>query len=136
MMTMTLKELCILYRIYSSDIVKCCNARSEYLRRNKGKYRFERLDESDFSCLRVYLLCDILAIYEYLAVANKEQVQDWFVLYTGVSCPLEECDNYRVMIENGASTEDAASVVGYMLESSIEPFKRRGIPASCFDYTV
>ena len=135
-MEMTLKELCNLYKMYSDDIIKCCNARSEYLRRNKGHFKFEELEESDLEGLRVYLLCDVLAMYEYLALESCEKVQNWFNNYNDVSCTLEECDDYKALLDSGVSAEVAKRIIEMSLKESLEPFRKRGIPADCLDYTV
>ena len=135
-MVYSLKWLCKEYRNYSSDRSFCCNLRSEYLRRNKGNYHFEELDESDIVDLRPYLLCDILAIYEYLAIKDKVKTQSWFKKYKGVSCQKEDADDYIELRLNPIAPENADDIFESMLNKSIEPFKSRGIPASCFDYTV
>lgn len=44
---------------------------------------FEELDKSDLEGLRPYLLCDILVIYEYLAVKSDVCVAEWFSEYKG-----------------------------------------------------
>lgn len=135
-MEMTLKELCNLYKMYSDDIIKCCNARSEYLRRNKGHFKFEKLDETDLVGMRLYLLCDVLAMYEYLAFESGEQVQDWFNDYNDVSCPLEECDDYKALLNAGVQDDVAKRIIEMSIKESLEQFRKRGIPADCLDYTV
>ena len=106
------------------------------MRRNKGHFKFEKLDESDLSGLRVYLLCDVLAMYEYLAIEGGVSVQDWFNDYNDVFCPLEECDDYRALLDSGVSEEVAKRIIEMSLKESLEPFRKRGIPADCLDYTV
>lgn len=135
-MDFTLKQLCQLYKEVSDNASSCCNMRSEYLMRNKNKFHFEELDESDIQGLRPYLQCDILAMYEYLALLDDKEPQDWFKKYDGVSCPKEENDEYIVLKLNPLAPENADKIFESMLSRSIEPFKSRGIPATCFDYTV
>ena len=135
-MKFTLKQLCKAYRDVSNNAVSCCNMRSEYLIVNKGNFHFEELDESDIKDLRPYLQCDILAIYEYLANKDKVEVQDWFNKYKGVYCSKEENDEYIELKMNPIAPQNADSIFESMLDRSIEPFKSRGIPAPCFDYTV
>lgn len=135
-MEFTLKELCKCYKEVSDNIIDCCNFRSEYLMLNKGKYHFEELSEEDIKCLRPYLQCDILAIYEYLARLDNIEPQDWFKSYQGVSCPKDENDEYIELKQNPIAPENADEIFDSMLSRSIEPFKSRGIPATCFDYTV
>lgn len=135
-MVFTLKQLCRLYGEKSTDEVSCSNLLSEYLMQNKGNFHFEELDENDIKDLRPYLQCDILAIYEYLAIQDDVDVQSWFSFYKGVSCPREENDIYKELKLNPIAPENADEIFESMLEKSIEPFKSRGIPATCFDYTV
>ena len=132
----TLKQLCEEYKRVSHCASDCCNMRSEYLRVNKGNFHFESLDESDIVGLRPYLQCDILAIYEYLALNDNIEVQEWFNKYNGVSCPKEDNDEYIELTLNPIAPENADIIFENMLRNSIEPFKSRGIPADCFDYTV
>lgn len=135
-MVYSLKELCSLYADVSYNTDLCCNMRSEYLKTNKGKFHFEELSEEDFKDLRIYLKCDILAMYEYLAVQDNVKPQSWFKKYDGVSCPREENDEYIELKENPLAPENADIIFDSMLAKSIEPFKKRGITATCFDYTV
>lgn len=135
-MKFTLKDLCSCYRTSSDSIVDCANMLSEYLMINKGNFHFEELDESDIEGLRPYLQCDILAIYEYLAIQDNTEVQDWFKKYIGVVCPREENDEYIILTQNPIAPENADIIFESMLSRSMEPFKSRGIPATCFDYTV
>lgn len=135
-MKFTLKQLCQAYREVSKSASSCCNMRSEYLMINKDNFHFEELDEEDIKDLRPYLQCDILAIYEYLALQDKVEPQDWFKKYTDISCPKEENDEYIELTLNPIAPENADSIFESMLSRSIEPFKSRGIPATCFDYTV
>lgn len=135
-MKFTLKELCNLYRKYSNDSTMCCNIRSEFLKENKNNFKFEPLDEVDLKDLRPYLLCDILSIYEYLANQDCVSVQDWFKKYNGVSCTKFDNDEYVELTLNPIAPENADIIFNGMLDKSIEPFKSRGIPATCFDYTV
>ena len=131
-----LKWLCKKYKESSDSIVECCNARSNYLIANKDNFIFETLDECDLVGLRPYLLCDILAIYEYLAIKNSREVDDWFYKYNNLYCPKEVNDEYLVLKLNPLAPQNADIIFDSMLERSIEPFKSRGIPADCFDYTV
>lgn len=136
MLKFTLKMLCQAYRDVSKKISACCNMRSEYLLTNKGKFHFEELEESDIIGLRPYLQCDILAMYEYLALKDNVELPDWFKKYEGVYCPKELNDEYIVLKESPLAPENADKIFESMLSRSIEPFKSRGIPATCFDYTV
>ena len=131
-----LKWLCQVYKEVSDNSTECCNARGNYLIANKGNFHFEELDESDIIDLRPYLQCDILAIYEYLANQDSTPVQDWFHKYNGVSCPKEVNDEYICLTLNPLAPERADEIFDEMLKNSIEPYKSRGIPATCFDYTV
>lgn len=138
---MTLKELCILYKRDSDDIAKCCNWRSEFLKSNKGNFHFEELDEEELRNLRTYLLCDILAIYEYLAGLDNTETAEWFNRYSSVRCEKEQSDDYTVLLDNPLFTSDKAREIAdkiyeSSLKKSIEPFKSRGIAESEFDYTV
>lgn len=135
-MKFTLKMLCKAYKDVSKNASSCCNMRSEYLMINKGNFHFEEIDEEDIINLRPYLQCDILAIYEYLAIQDGVKTQDWFKNYKGVVCPKEENDEYIELTLNPIAPENADSIFESMLEKSIEPFKSRGVPATCFDYTV
>lgn len=135
-MTMTLKELCYLFNKYSDDDIKCDNAKSEYLMLNKNNFHFEKLEESDIENLRPYLKCIILSMYEYLAIQDKVETQEWFNRYTKEHCPKEENDEYKALKLNPIAPENADSIFESMLSKAIEPFKSRGITADCFDYTV
>ena len=135
-MKFTLKMLCKAYEDVSKSASSCCNMRSEYLMINKGNFHFEKLDEEGIINLRPYLQCDILAIYEYLAIKDNVETQDWFKSYDGVVCPKEENDEYIELTLNPIAPENADEIFESMLSRSIEPFKSRGIPATCFDYTV
>ena len=135
-MEFTLKMLCRAYKEVSKDASSCCNMRSEYLMANKNNFHFEKLEEEDIQDLRPYLQCDILAIYEYLAIQDKVEPQNWFKNYDGVVCPKEENDEYIELTLNPIAPENANSIFESMLSKSIEPFKSRGITATCFDYTV
>ena len=136
MLNFTLKMLCNAYKDVSKSIPGCCNMRSEYLLTNKGKFHYEELCEADIVGLRPYLQCDILAMVEYLANKDGVQLPEWFKKYDSVSCPKKENDEYIVLKESPIAPENADAIFESMLEKSIEPFKRRGIPAICFDYTV
>lgn len=133
-----LNYLCKLYKEHSADAVACCNDRTNFLIANKGKFHFEELNRSDVEGLRQYLLCDILAIYEYLARMDKTGTADWFEEFNGVACRMEENDDYLSLAElgreiGGCNPERAFKAA---LENSIEPFKSRGIACAKFDYTV
>lgn len=135
-MKFSLKNLCEYYKMYTDDIQKCSNALSQYLMVNKDNFHFEMLDEDSVKDLRPYLQCDILAIYEYLAMQDNLETQDWFKNYKGVVCPKDENDEYIILKMNPIAPENADEIFESMLSRSIEPFKSRGIPATCFDYTV
>lgn len=135
-MVYTLKHLCNMYKKNSDNASACCNSRSEFLRVNKGNYHFEELNEEDIKDLRPYLQCDILAIYEYLAQLDKVNTQMWFSKYNDVVCPKELNDEYIELTLNPLAPDSADAIFSSMLVKSIEPFKTRGIPATCFDYTI
>lgn len=132
----TFRELCYLYREYSDDACKCDCLRSEYLSRNKGNYKFELLDKEDVEGLRPFLLCDILAMYEYIAIMNNAEMPDWFSDYDGVTCPMAESDMYDALLDNPIAPQNAEIIYKSMIENAIEPFKSRGITCDVFDYTV
>lgn len=132
---MTLKELCSLYKKCNQEMMQCSVYRSEYLHR-KNDESFESLDESDLEDLRPYLLCDILAMYEYLAIKSCVEVADWFKKYKGVSCSMKDNDDYKCYRQSPLAPENAESIYKSSLENSIEPFKSRGICAKVFNNAV
>lgn len=133
-----LKDLCALYKKHSEDAAECCSDRTNFLIANKGQFHFEELDRTDVDGLREYLLCDILAIYEYLSITDKAETAEWFTEFKGMTCSMEENDDYKALAElgriiGGCNPEGAFKAA---LENSIEPFKSRGIACTHFDYTV
>ena len=132
---MTLKELCFLYKECNQEMIKCSVYRSEYYHRKKDE-AFEELDKSDLEDLRIYLLCDILSMYEYLAIKSNTQVADWFRDYNGICCPMEDNDDYKCYKMSPLAPENAESIYIISLGKSIEPFKSRGICAEIFNSAV
>lgn len=81
---MTLKTLCSLYKECNQDISKCSILKSQYMH-EKTDLATEDLSLCDVVDLRPYLLCDTLAIYEYLGGSSKE-----FSQYSTMTCCRDE----------------------------------------------
>lgn len=132
----TLKDLCTCYREHSKDPVQCCNYRANFLIANKDNDINYRIDESDIKGLRPYLLCDILATYEYIDSMAGSKKPERFSGYEDKKCKVEDTDEYGILVSGGFDEAGAREIIEMQLASSIEPFKSRGIPCKEFDYTV
>lgn len=140
---MTLKELAALFKQYSKDSNMCDHYKNAWVLDNKNNYHFERLDEEDIIDLRSYLKCYILSFYEYLAIQDGVELDEWFSKYRNEKCNKEDNDIYLGMKElyflihgENANSQDLDDSFQIMLDKSIEPFKSRGIPRTCIDDSV
>lgn len=128
---MTLKQLCKYFKDNQYNESMCEHYKNEYMLLNKDRYNYENLDESDIAGLRPYLMCWVLALYEYLANYNNEAVEDWFNKYSNVTCKEEDNDYYKELVETGKifgrHTDELNSIFNSMLEKAIPEFKKRGI---------
>jgi hypothetical protein len=116
-------------------MISCSVYRSEYYHK-KNNENFEPLDESDITNLRPHLLCDILAIYEYLANKSGVVVADWFIKYANVKCDMKDNDDYTCYLRSPLAPENAELIYKDALSSSIEPFKSRGICKKVFNDSI
>lgn len=91
----------------------------------------EDLSLNDIVDLRPYLLCDTLAIYEYLGGSSNE-----FNQYRSMTCCRDENDFYKALLENPLINTNAEEIYQLALSESIEPFKSRGIPCKEFNFAV
>jgi hypothetical protein len=127
---MTLKTLCFLYKECNQDMSKCSILKSQYMH-EKTDLTTEDLSLCDVVGLRLYLLCDTLAIYEYLGGSSKE-----FSQYSTITCCKDENDFYKALLENPLGSVNADEIYKLALSESIEPFKSRGIPCKEFNFAV
>lgn len=126
---MTLKRLCALYKIYEQNPDACASFRSQYMHDKRG-LKVEELSLDDIDGLRPFLLCDTLSIYEYLGGSS-----DLLSHFKDVSCPKEENDIYKELLRNPFNT-NASELFDKMLQTSIEPFRSRGILCREFNSAV
>lgn len=126
---MTLKRLCALYKIYEQDPDACASFRSQYMH-DKRVLEPEELSLDDLDELRPFLLCDTLSIYEYLGGSS-----DLLRHFMNVSCPKEENDIYNALLRNPFNP-NASELFDKLLQTSIEPFKSRGILCGEFNSAV
>lgn len=126
---MTLKRLCALYKIYEQNPDDCATIRSQYMHEKKD-LEPEELGLNDLDRLRPFLLCDILSIYEYLGGSS-----DLLSHFVNVSCPKEENDIYKELLRNPFNP-NAPELFDKLLQTSIEPFKSRGILCGEFNSAV
>ncbi len=126
---MTLKRLCILYKIYEQNPDACASFRSQYMHDKRG-LEPEELNLDDLDGLRSFLLCDTLSIYEYLGGSS-----DLLSHFVNVSCPKEENDIYKELLRNPFNP-NASELFDNFLQTSIEPFKSRGILCGEFNSAV
>lgn len=126
---MTLKRLCALYRMYEQNPDACASFRSQYMHDKRG-LKPEELSLDDLDGLRPFLLCDTLAIYEYLGGSS-----DLLSRFKDVYCPREGNDIYRELLRNPFNT-DVNELFDKLLQTSIEPFRSRGILCSKFNSAV
>lgn len=132
---MTLKELSSYFRDNQNNADMCEHYKNQYLLENQDKFEYEDLSESDIAGLRPYLMCWVLAIYEYMARCSCTQLEDWFDNYSDVSCKRLDNDYYLELIETQKSIfpdrePNADRVFDLMYENSLPEFARRGIPLS------
>lgn len=126
---MTLKRLCALYKIYEQNPDACASIRSQYMHDKRG-LEPEELSLDDLDELRPFLLCDTLSIYEYLGGSS-----DLLRHFMNVSCPKEENDIYNALLRNPFNP-NASELFNKLLQTSIEPFKSRGILCGEFNSAV
>lgn len=126
---MTLKRLCTLYKIYEQNPDACASIRSQYMHDKRG-LEPEELSLDDLDELRPFLLCDTLSIYEYLGGSS-----DLLRHFMNVSCPKEENDIYNALLRNPFNP-NASELFDKLLQTSIEPFKSRGILCGEFNSAV
>ena len=126
---MTLKRLCALYKIYEQNPDACASFRSQYMHDKRG-LEPEELSLDDLDELRPFLLCDTLSIYEYLGGSS-----DLLHHFMNVSCPKEENDIYNALLRNPFNP-NASELFDKLLQTSIEPFKSRGILCGEFNSAV
>jgi hypothetical protein len=126
---MTLKRLCALYKIYEQNPDACASIRSQYMHDKRG-LEPEELSLDDLDELRPFLLCDTLSIYEYLGGSS-----DLLRHFMNVSCPKEENDIYNALLRNPFNP-NASELFDKLLQTSIEPFKSRGILCGEFNSAV
>ena len=126
---MTLKRLCALYKIYEQNPDACASIRSQYMHDKRG-LEPEELSLDDLDELRPFLLCDTLSIYEYLGGSS-----DLLRHFMNVSCPKEENDIYNALLRNPFNP-NASELFDKLLQTSIEPFKSRGILCGKFNSAV
>ena len=126
---MTLKRLCALYKIYEQNPDACASFRSQYMHDKRG-LEPEELSLDDLDELRPFLLCDTLSIYENLGGSS-----DLFSHFMNVSCPKEENDIYNALLRNPFNP-NASELFDKLLQTSIEPFKSRGILCGEFNSAV
>lgn len=128
---MTLKQLCKYFKDNQYNENICEHYKNEYMILNKDKYDYENLNESDIIGLRPYLMCWVLALYEYLANCSSRAVADWFSKYNNVTCKEEDNDYYKELVETGKmfgrNTNETDRLFNNMLERAIPEFKKRGI---------
>ena len=127
---MTLKTLCALYKECNQEMSACSILKSQYMH-EKVDLATEDLSLSDIVDLRPYLLCDTLAIYEYLGGSSDE-----FSQYRTTTCCRDENDFYKALLENPLINTNAEEIYQLALSKSIEPFKSRGIPCKEFNFAV
>lgn len=127
---MTLKTLCSLYKECNQDMSKCSTLKSQYMH-EKTDLAMEDLSLYDIADLRPYLLCDVLAIYEYLGGSSDE-----FSQYRTITCCKDENDFYKALLQSPLSSINADEIYELALSESIEPFKSRGIPCKEFNFAV
>lgn len=126
---MTLKRLCALYKIYEQNPDACASIRSQYMHDKRG-LEPEELSLDDLDELRPFLLCDTLSIYEYLGGSS-----DLLRHFMNVSCPKEENDIYNALLRNPFNP-NTSELFDKLLQTSIEPFKSRGILCGEFNSAV
>lgn len=127
---MTLKTLCTLYKKCNQEMSACSILKSQYMH-EKTDLAKEDLSLNDVVDLRPYLLCDTLAIYEYLGGSSDE-----FSQYSTTICRRDENDFYKALLENPLISTNAEEIYQLALSESIEPFKSRGIPCKEFNFAV